>query len=172
MIKEVWKDIPGYIGHYQASNLGRIKSLNYKRSGCSGMLKQSINKRHGRYQVMLCVRQKKKMFKVHRLVLAAFSGASSLECNHKNGVKTDNRLKNLEWVTRKQNQDHATMNGFIGKPKLGEASPSAKLRNRDVIKIKKQLKIGITQKSIAKHFKVHPSLISYIKTGKKWKHIY
>lgn len=101
---EIWKDIPGYEGLYQASTFGRIKSLNYKRSGKEGILKPSLHKL-GYLKVFLT---KTKCYLVHRLVALTFiSNPNNYpQINHKNGVKTENILENLEWCSAQFNVKH------------------------------------------------------------------
>ena len=118
-IMEIWKDIPGYKGLYQASNLGRIKSLErYVNHPLGGKkyIRERILKyqlglcRPGYYTVNLCKYNKCISFRIHRLVGFAFipNPEDKPEINHKNGIKTDNRVENLEWVTYKENQIHAS----------------------------------------------------------------
>ena len=112
-MKEIWKDIPNYSGLYQASNLGRIKSL--ERINARGnrlkekILKPGINQ-YGYYQVQLYKNSIGKMYIVHRLVWIAFNGAipEDLQVNHINEVKTDNRLSNLNLMTAKENTNWGT----------------------------------------------------------------
>lgn len=109
---EEWKDIPGFEGLYQASNLGRIKSLERFKKGkndCLVSVKERILKpridRYGYYQVVLCKNSIKKAYLVHRLVFEAFNGSipEGLQVNHINEIKTDNRLENLNLMTCKEN---------------------------------------------------------------------
>ena len=107
-MQEIWKDIPGYEGIYQASNLGRIRSfkcnkvriLKPGRTGC------------GYYRVNLSRNNVVKFSRVHRLVWSAFNGAipEGLQINHKDEVKTNNSLLNLELVTPSQNLNYGTRN--------------------------------------------------------------
>lgn len=103
---EVWKDIEGYEGHYQVSNQGRVRSLKFE--------KKRILKPHrdkgGYLLVNLCNNSEMKTFKVHRLVAKVFiSNPQNLpEINHKDEIKTNNCVENLEWCDRKYNINYGT----------------------------------------------------------------
>ena len=112
---EIWKDIEGFEGRYQISNQGRVKSLvcnnfgRYKKNSGEWILK--AGKSHCGYMRVLLVDKnggRHSLF-VHRLVLIAFFGIDSekKQVNHINGIKDDNRLENLEWVTQSENMKHA-----------------------------------------------------------------
>ena len=122
---EIWKDIPNYERIYQASNLGRVKSL--KR------LKEKILKPQmdssGYYQVYLCKQSVVKHYMVHRLVWIAFNGQipEGYEINHLDERPVNNRLENLSLVTHKENMNYGTgierghnqlINGKRSKPVL------------------------------------------------------
>lgn len=115
-MKEVWKDIPGYGGLYQASSSGRIKSSDRAIKHLGGfrkkkgrVLKQSIGTT-GYFHVNLCtINSVKKYWKVHQLVLITFEGnklSEGLVVNHKDGNKLNNFIENLEWCTPKYNTQH------------------------------------------------------------------
>ena len=107
-MEEIFKDIKGYEGLYQISNLGRIKSLNYNRTGKEKLLKQSINS-NNYFKITLSKNNVMKNFCTHVLVAKAFiENPNMLSCvNHIDGNKQNNRVDNLEWVTYKQNTIHA-----------------------------------------------------------------
>ena len=106
---EIWKDIEGYEGLYQVSNKGRIKSLNYKRTGKEGILKGKADK-NGYLIVFLYKNRKPKPFLIHRLVAEAFiPNVNDLpEVNHIDENKENNHVENLEWCTRKYNMNYGT----------------------------------------------------------------
>ena len=110
---EIWKDIEGYEGLYQVSNLGRIKSV--KRTKPNGyqikvrFLKPSIDK-DGYSRVVLSRDGESTTYQVHRLVAFAFvrKEHQKPEVNHIDENKSNNEDSNLEWCTRKENINHGT----------------------------------------------------------------
>jgi hypothetical protein len=103
-MKEVWRNIPDCRGVYKASNFGRVKSLKY---GKERILKPWRNK-HGYVYVHVCFKGVKMLScKVHRLIISAFRGKKEMAVDHINGKKDDNRLANLEYVTRRENKVRA-----------------------------------------------------------------
>ena len=119
---EVFKDIIGYEGLYQVSNLGRVKSLERTRvgkDGCTCVVKEKILKskkrRDGYYQIHLNKDSKVRTFYLHRLVALAFipNPLGLPEVNHKNEDKSDCSVSNLEWCDRKANCNHGTRNKRI-----------------------------------------------------------
>lgn len=114
MEKEIWKDIPGYEGYYQVSNLGNVKSLTRLRKlrlELTCTVKEKMLKpqkaTNGYLFIILSKDGKTRQILLHRLVMLSFIGKSKLEVNHKDGNKTNNCLSNLEYVTHIQNQYHS-----------------------------------------------------------------
>ena len=165
--EEIWKDIKGYEGLYQVSNLGRVKSLErivVDKIGRKRFLKERILKPFTNHKVYLQVHLydangKKGTLKVHRLVCEAFheNSQNKPEVNHINEDKLDNRACNLEWVTRKENINHGTRNARVGKAVSKALSKSVGQYTRDgklvkvwqsTIEVKRQL--GFSAGNISK----------------------
>jgi len=169
-IVEEWRSIPEYEGIYEASTLGRIKSI--PRHGTKGgILRRDINSSDGYASVDLYKDGIRSRQKVHRLILFAFIDVKNdLQCNHKNGDKLDNRFCNLEYMTHQENVDHAR--NILGVIPVGEDCRKAVLNNKQVHQIRHMLKLNkIKQVDIAKMFNVSPCAISDIKHRNTWKHI-
>lgn len=105
-MKEVWKDIKGYEGLYQVSNLGNIKSLRTNKN--LYYTKSGRNKDYLR--VLLVKNKKRKMFAIHRIVAEHFiSNPNNYPCvNHKDECKSNNVWTNLEWCSEKYNANYGT----------------------------------------------------------------
>ena len=118
-MNEIWKDIVGYEGLYQVSNLGNVKSLNYRRTGKERILKP-VNNGCGYLQVNLCKNWNRRLFRIHRLVANAFleNPDNKSDVNHKDEDKTNNCVDNLEWMTRKENNNFGTRNERSSKSRI------------------------------------------------------
>lgn len=128
---EIWKDIEGYEGLYQVSNKGRVKSLNYKRTGKEGILSSSPTS-SGYLIVNLCKNKKQKPFYIHRLVAKAFlPNPNNLpQVNHKDENKENNTVYNLEWCTAKYNNNYGTHNERSSISRKGKKHKKPKLKKQ------------------------------------------
>ena len=124
-MEEIWKDVKGFEGRYQVSNMGRVRSLDRwsldeRPHFIKGMmLKPSPNKGRGYLRVSLSDGHRNyKHYEVHRLVALQFVPGykEGLVVNHKNEVKTDNRAENLEWCTYKYNLNYSDVVAWKRKP--------------------------------------------------------
>lgn len=112
-MEEIWKDIEGYEDVYQVSNLGRVKRVT------TGRVLKGISSGCGYVQVDLSKHGTTSKKLIHRLVAQAFilNTENKLEVNHIDEDKTNNRVDNLEWATRQENNNHGTHNEKVSKSK-------------------------------------------------------
>lgn len=180
MISEEWRTINSSNGMYDVSNLGRVRShdyVQYRSNGkvmCNfhlkGRILQPFKTGKGYWTVFINDRQRKK---VHRLVAEAFlENPNDLpEVNHIDGNKDNNAVNNLEWVTTKQNIEHAVRNRLNVH---GEKSPFSKLTENQVKEIRNICIVGDKQygiKPLARKYGVGSSTIKNIVSGKKWRYL-
>jgi hypothetical protein len=175
---EVWKEVKDYEGLYEVSNLGRVKRLSKwtkvgnvaKRFDKEKILKQGLHHK-GYFHVILSKNGKSKTITTHRLVLSNFveNIENKHSINHINGIKTDNRLENLEWCTISENSIHSYKMGLQISIK-GEKHGRSKLTKNQVIDIKYNLN-SLTNSEISKIYNLSKSYVWCLRRGKTWKHI-
>lgn len=165
-----WLDIPGYVGIYQVSNTGSVRRL--KSHGKLPPLSTVYMREKNTYlRINLSKQGLRQEFSVHRLVMLAFKGEPSkgMDVNHINGIRTDNRLDNLEYCTRKENIRHSI--DVLGRSRTGTGNGYAKLKDDDVREIRQLIAIGESDQSICIRYSVVPRTIRFIRTNKTWLHI-
>lgn len=115
MKTEEWRKIPGFDSKYEASSMGRVRSRDYKRTGEIRIMHPAKDRKGYLRTVLLDKNGRSKTVKVHRIIAATFIANVEKfpQVNHKNGIKTDNRVENLEWVTNRENAEHAIRNGLF-----------------------------------------------------------
>lgn len=182
IVNEEWRDISGYEGFYQVSNLGRVRSCDrvvMRNDNSSSFIKGRLLKpsldRKGYFRIALYKDGSRYFFLVHRLVAIAFLviETSRNEVNHKNGVKDDNRVENLEWCTHLENMRHAIATGltprFVGF--VGEKHPLSLLTESQVLEIRELRARGTKLRVIAEMYGVGMSVISGIVYRNNWAHL-
>jgi len=184
-MNEIWKDIPGYEGKYQVSNLARVKSLPQRiryqhyngvemfRLTYEKILKQRLNHGYPYISLHLGLTGEYKTHKVHRLIAEAFiPNPENKRCvNHKNGVRDDNRLDNLEWATHSENNLHA-FRVLKKQAARGEDSGMSKLKESDVREIRRLHKFHCSERQIAKIIgNVDRSTVRGVINGLTWRHV-
>jgi hypothetical protein len=172
----------GLSDKYEVDTEGQIYSNDYNHTGKRKVLKQYMDQ-DGYPYVMLNIDGKRYKRVVHRLIAAAFlpqiEGKSQV--NHKNGIRHDNRVENLEWVTSQENILHSWRNNGrkhsdehnsnISARSTGELNPKAKLNSEQAKQIRMRRLQGESLKSLSQEFGIGTSQISAIARGKIWKSI-
>lgn len=163
-----WRPIVGMEGYYEVSDAGQIRSVDRVITRVDGVRSYyksrpvpTIVTRDGYLKAVMSRHGKRYMKFFHRAVAEAFIGPSPFagaHVNHKNCQPKDNRLENLEWVTEKENYEHATLNGRMAK----------KLGVMDVRIIRSLREQGIFLREIASCFSVTESVVSEISNRKSW----
>ena len=158
---EIWKNIDGYGGIYQVSNLGRVKSFHRK----TPIILKPMVSHKGYLRVELHYNNIRELRSIHRLVMETFNpNDEGLQINYIDGDKTNNRLDNLEWCTGSDNVLHAFACG-LRTPKYGEEHWDCKWPNEDVKEIK-NLYRTIGSYALAKRYGVDATTIQKIVNGK------
>ena len=178
MSQEIWKPIPGFGGHYEASSLGRIRSKDrviLKRDRHTGSLMEQSYKgrilrcnktdKTGHLHAHLGIDGKKISIAVHRLVLLAFHGApgADQEGCHNNGVAWDNRPENLRWDTHYQNNQDRLAHGTYPS---GDQHHLAKFGEREIREVFER---KITPKLAMRKYGISQTHVYRIRRGETWK---
>ncbi len=165
---------------YEVGSDGSVWSLNYNNTGKRKQLRHYLDQ-DGYPYLFFVINGTRYKRVIHRLVALSFLTRPSLDhqVNHKNGIRNDNRLENLEWVTHQENVIHGwRSNGRklnkwqreeIGKRTKGIGNPKAKITQEIAENIREVRKTGVYLKDIAKQFNISIAQISAICSGRFWK---
>ena len=169
---EIWKDVEGFEGLYQISNLGRVMSLpkekKFPKTGQIQLFDKKILKLNkvGRDREYLRANLYKDSkgygFYVHRLVALHFcdNHFEGAQVNHKDGIKSNNRAENLEWVTASENIKHAHENNLISKRTVYKRIKLSEKDVEEIINLRNEKKL--TYKELAELFNVGASTINRV----------
>jgi hypothetical protein len=175
--EEIWKDISGYEGYYQISNNCVVKSIDRYvnvKSGFKRLLKGRLMRpytgRDGYVYYLLTVNKISKHVPAHRLLAIAFidNPENKPEVNHKDTIRTNNSIGNLEWVTARENIQHSIKTGTNTQCLPGSNNPASKLTEKQVLEIRKA---NGSHSSIASLYHVSRRTVGFIKTKQRWAHL-
>lgn len=175
-LDEQWLDVAGYIGLYQVSNLGRIRSLDRvvrrkdgRHQSYAGRILSPFHGTSNRYyQVQLSKDGSPKKMLVHRIVAAAFIHEipDGYEVNHIDGDVQNNAACNLAIVLHQQNIDHSIAMGL--KDDYGEKHTNSKLTNQEAAYIRSQYRDGVKQVDLARMFGISKQAVNNIVHNKSY----
>lgn len=176
-MREEWKPVKGYEGYYEVSNLGRVKALSRivqtktkNGKSCTRALPEHImaqpHASNGYLQVALSKGGSPRIYRVHRLVAAAFldNPYNLPEVNHIDEDKSNNSVSNLEWC------DHAYNQRYGNKPAKGERNGMARLSSSQVQEIRRRRASGEKLETIAADYGISINHVSNVAKGRRWRH--
>lgn len=168
---EEWREVPGYEGIYEVSDQGRVRTLVTRVRGYkAGTLLRQGTSADGYKTVTLIKNNTGWCTYAHRLVMLAFVGESKgLDVNHKNGIKDDNRLENLEYVTRAENIRHSLEVLKVYRAPAGDPKMSFRFSREQVIDVRNRLAAGETITGISRAYGVSKKAVRFIRDGKTGK---
>jgi hypothetical protein len=173
---EIWRDIPNFIGLYQASNLGRIRvspeSPRIKGQSYPGKVLKPIERKYGYLCISLISEDGKRTgHTVNRLVALAFFGEPpncKYQAAHLDGSKKNNNIKNLVWATSKENCAHKIIHGTAG---IGIKNGRSKVNEEIVREIRQKVSAGMSRLSVSKQFNISNVQVANIVDRISWKHV-
>ena len=180
-MSEAWLPVIGYVGLYEVSDFGQLRSVDGRRLRDGRTYKGRILKqvraggvRGFRYLSVALSNGEAETLSVHRLVLEAFVGQcpTGMEGCHNDGNTANNRLSNLRWGTHSANLLDRRLHGTAKtNPKKGAEAHAAKLNETDVGRVKDMYRNGCTQRAIASWMGVSRGAVIGIVYGHTWKHL-
>ena len=182
--RETWEPVPikDFSGSYSVSSLGRVRRDAPGTRGCvAGRILKNNRDRKGYPCVTLSTAHGESIVRVHRLVAAAFIGdptESRPHVNHKNSDRQDNRVENLEWVSRSENMAHcsrAGRHGSAARPECvprGEKSYQSKITEEQVREIRRLAETNTPYAEISSRYGISKAAVWKIKFRRSWRGVY
>lgn len=174
---EQWRPVDGWPNH-EVSDLGRVRRVGAKGGVTPGKIIQAHPERGGYLRVLMRDAPRRKHVLVHRMVALAFlghppgqvgRGRLDFQVNHKNGIKTDNRPDNLEWVTHLENKRHGVGLGLFAR---GEDRASAKLTDEKIREIRARYAAGeVGAPTLGREYGVSTHYVQNIIRRRRWAHV-
>lgn len=172
---EQWCAIPGYECLYSASDYGRIRDEITRNRYLAGRIRIGNPNSDGYLRLSLTINGARKKWFVHDLVAMAFLGLPPMgyEVNHIDGVKTNNRIDNLEYKTHAENMEHAQANGLWDPgAQIGAKNVNSKLNHDLVQQIRAEYATGLTSyPKLARKYGVAQYAIQQVVKRQTWKHV-
>jgi hypothetical protein len=167
--REEWRPVVGYEGLYEVSNLGRIKGIKLSPEFPEARILKPSKQRAGYLTVSLSDWPSQKTRMIHQLVAESFLGKRPIgkQINHKDGVKAHNELRNLEYITVQENQNHALR---LGLSVNGEHHHWSKLTARDVLEIR-AVASYVTRRKLMELYGISKSMVGCILRREAWRHL-
>jgi hypothetical protein len=176
---EIWKPVLGYEGFYEISSLGRVRSVKrtiIRKNGCPQTIRERMLKTdhdgspylHTSLSIGGAVKTKS----VHALVAEAFipNPMKLPEVNHKDTNKRNNSIKNLEWMTRSEQQIHAR--GFgLGPENVGSRNGQSKFNEQSAAECRERFLMGESLRGLASSFGVHVEVVRSLVKRRTWRHV-
>jgi len=170
---EEWRPVSGLEGVYEISSHGRVKRILTNAASFKEPREIKAQMTAGYRSILLRTPAGRRRFLIHRLVATAFIGPPPTrehECAHWDNDRLNNRVTNLRWATKTENQLDKHRHGTMP-PQRGSLNHVARLTESDVVEMKRLRRAGLFNRQIAQRFGVCRSLVCLINSGKRWSHV-